>query len=184
MVQARTAEPFGGGEPVVELDARYGDEKVQAIAWPTIRDRLAAAELYWLSTVRPDGRPHVTPLIGVWSDGALVFCTGPGERKARNLEENRHCVLTTGTNTLHEGIDIVLGGDAVPVADDHRLRHLAEVYEEKYGAQWRFQVRDGGFWHGGDEDGHLAMVFAVAPVTVFGFGKDPYSQSRYRFDGR
>jgi len=27
--------------------------------------------------VRPDGRPHVTPLIGVWVDGALVFRVAP-----------------------------------------------------------------------------------------------------------
>jgi hypothetical protein len=33
------------------------------------------AEVHWLSTVRPDGRPHVAPLIAVWVDDALVFCT-------------------------------------------------------------------------------------------------------------
>ncbi|MFB7546034.1 DUF6191 domain-containing protein [Streptomyces sp. NPDC056154] len=37
-----------------------------------------------MSTVRPDGRPHVTPLIGVWSQSALYFSTGASERKGLN----------------------------------------------------------------------------------------------------
>jgi len=37
----------------------------------------------------------------------LYFCTGPHERKARNLGQNPHCVLTTGCNTLKEGLDVV-----------------------------------------------------------------------------
>ena len=49
--------------------------------------------MYWLSTVRPDGRPHVTPLLGIWLDGALYFCTGPDERKAKNLARNPRCIL-------------------------------------------------------------------------------------------
>ena len=49
---------------------------------------LENAELYWLTTVRNDGRPHVTPLIGVMQDGAVHSCTGLGEQKARNLEHS------------------------------------------------------------------------------------------------
>ena len=49
---------------------------------------LERAELYWLTTVRADGRPHVTPLIAVTADGAVHFCTGLREQKARNLEHS------------------------------------------------------------------------------------------------
>src|SRR3954454_758140 len=112
-------------DPAAQIDRRFSAPAAAATPWSDAVGVLERAELYWLSTVRPDGRPHVTPLIGVWSDGALVFCTGPEERKARNLEQNRHCVLTTGTNALHRGLDVVLGGDAVRVTDEHRLRHLA-----------------------------------------------------------
>src|ERR671932_1075929 len=38
--------------------------------------RLAEATTYWLGTVRPDGRPHVVPVLSVWLDGALYFCAG------------------------------------------------------------------------------------------------------------
>src|SRR5690606_33461228 len=130
-------------------------------------------------TVRPDGRPHVTPLLGAWVDEALHICTGPEEQKARNLRGNPHCVLTTGCNALHEGADLVVEGDAVRVTDDAALRRVAEAYEAKYGGEWHFDVRDGAFHH---PDGGEALVYRVAPVTGFRFGKgDPYSQTRYRF---
>jgi hypothetical protein len=38
-------------------------------------------------TVRPDGRPQVTPVVAVWLDGAVHFTTGPTERKAHNLAQ-------------------------------------------------------------------------------------------------
>ena len=122
-----------GTAPVAELDARFSAEGATATPWTTGRQHLADAELYWLSTVRPDGRPHVTPLLGVWLDDALYFCTGETERKARNLAQNPHCVLTTGTNALHAGIDMVVEGDAVRVRDDAALQRVADAYEAKYG---------------------------------------------------
>src|SRR5580692_12541321 len=102
-------------EPVTELSAFSSDDAIPA-EWEKGRAELQDAEVYWLSTVRPDGRPHVTPLLGVWLDGALYFCTGPGERKAKNLSENLHCVLTTGRNTL-EGLDLVIEGTAEKATD-------------------------------------------------------------------
>ena len=53
--------------------------------------------------MRQDGRPHVTPLIAVWLEHALYFCTGPDERKARNLAWNSYYVVTTGSNALGKG---------------------------------------------------------------------------------
>ena len=108
-------------EPKTELDTRFSDEGATATEWSAARDLLDRAELFWLSTVRPDGRPHVTPLIAVVLDDALYFCTGPTEQKAANLEHNRHCVLTTGCNDLRAGLDVVIEGDAVPVHDESAL---------------------------------------------------------------
>lgn len=164
-------------EPQGELDRRYSDPDAAAPAWSTVAERLAAAELFWISTVRPDGRPHVTPLLAVWADGALHFCTGPEERKARNLEHDPHVVLTTGTNTWDKGYDLVVEGEAVRVSDEGRLRALAAAWQAKYGSGWRFEVRDGSFHH----DSGRAVVYSVTPGTVFGFGKgEPFSQTRWR----
>jgi nitroimidazol reductase NimA-like FMN-containing flavoprotein (pyridoxamine 5'-phosphate oxidase superfamily) len=164
--------------PATELHEQFSDETATATPWATGQDALARAEIYWASTVRPDGRPHVTPLIGAFVDGAMYICTGPQERKARNLAVNPHCVLTTGCNALHAGLDVVVEGEAVQVSDDARLRVIAEAFESKYGSEWHFDVSDGMFHHGPGE----ALVFEVRPGTAFGYGRDQvYSATRWRF---
>ncbi|MFD5430404.1 pyridoxamine 5'-phosphate oxidase family protein, partial [Streptomyces sp. NPDC127084] len=135
-------------EPRTRLDPRYSDPAATATDWATAEARLDAAELFWISTVRPDGRPHVTPLPAVWADGALHFCTGPEERKALNLAGNPQVVLTTGTNTVDTGYDLVVEGAAERVVDEGVLRELAAAWEAKYGSFWHFDVRDGAFHHG------------------------------------
>ena len=103
------------------------------------------AELYWLTTVRPDGRPHVTPLIARvqrWSE--CTSAPGCREQKARNLERGADVVaLTTGQQQPGRvGLDVVVEGTASP-----RRRTvsalpgpLAEAYETKYGSAWHFDV--------------------------------------------
>lgn len=128
--------------------------------------------------MRPDGRPHVTPLISVWLDGAAYFCTGADERKAKNLAQNPSCILTTGCNLLEEGLDVVIEGEAKRVSDDAKLTRIANAYESKYGSDWHFDVHDSAFHHGESSE---ALVFEIAPTTAFGFGKGKYSQTRWRF---
>jgi general stress protein 26 len=168
--------------PVAELDARFSSEGATPTGWGEVRGRLEDAKVFWISTVHPDGRPHVTPLIAVFSDGALYFCTGPSERKAKNLALNPHCVLTTGGNSLDEGVDLVVEGHVAPVSDDAKLRRIADLYESKYGSDWHFAVRNGHFVHAGAHEGGVALVYEVAPRKVFAFRKgSEFSQTRWRF---
>ncbi len=163
--------------PLTELEPKFSSPTAIATPWTTAAAILDQAEIFWLTTVRPDGRPHVTPLLAVWLEDALYFCTGETERKAKNLAVNANCVLTTGCNALNEGLDIVLEGEAVKLESSDRLQALADRYKSKY--DWDFSVRDGVF-HG--PDGHVATVYAVAPQAVFGFGKgEPFSQTRWLF---
>jgi uncharacterized pyridoxamine 5'-phosphate oxidase family protein len=167
-------------EPATDLGAFSSDGAVAA-EWDKALADLQGAEVYWLSTVRPDGRPHVTPLLGVWLDGALYFCTGPAERKAKNLAQNPNCVLTTGCNGLDDGLDLVVEGAAATVSEGAELRNVADTYESKYGR--RFTAPD-GTWFGLGEAirGGDALVYRVAPSTAFGFGKGrQFSQTRWRF---
>ncbi|MCA1844889.1 MAG: pyridoxamine 5'-phosphate oxidase family protein [Actinobacteria bacterium] len=170
--------------PTAELDARYSDEGSAALPWAVAVKALKAAELFWLSSIRPDGRLHVTPLIAVWR-GALYFTTGPEEQKGRNLKHNDHCALTSGTNTWNNGLDLVVEGRAVRVTDDAELNELAASFVAKYGQVWAFRVRDGAFIHdrGSVREQHAgaACVFRVAPTTAYAFAKGPFSHTRYRF---
>jgi nitroimidazol reductase NimA-like FMN-containing flavoprotein (pyridoxamine 5'-phosphate oxidase superfamily) len=167
-------------EPITEVEPQFSSENAPPTPWTEGRERLEKAEVYWLATVRPNGRPHVTPLIAVWLEGALYFCTGENERKAKNLMDNAHCILLTGCNVLNEeGLDLVVEGEAVRVSDEARLQRVAEAYEAKYGSDWRFSVRDGTFK---GVEGNVALVYEVSPTKAFGFGKGKsYSQTRWRF---
>ncbi|EFL33536.1 LOW QUALITY PROTEIN: conserved hypothetical protein, partial [Streptomyces viridochromogenes DSM 40736] len=62
-----------------------------------------------------------TPCIAAWHDGALYFSTGREEQKAKNLARHAHCALTTGANSLTEGLDLVVEGRAEPVTDPSLL---------------------------------------------------------------
>jgi Pyridoxamine 5'-phosphate oxidase len=141
--------------------------------------------VYWLSTVRADGRPHVTPLLGLWLDNAFYFCTGTDEQKARNLMHNSNCIVTTGDDRMTEGLDLVLEGRALRVTDDTDLQRLAGTYEAKYGPDWRFIVREGEFVHASVALTHAAVegtahVFQVVPSTAFAFEKGTtYGQTRW-----
>jgi general stress protein 26 len=160
------------------LDTRFSDPQADATPWEETESALRAAELYWITTVRADGRPHVTPLIGVFFDGAMHFTTGPEEQKARNLEHNPNVALTTGTNAWAQGLDVVVEGVAVRVADRPALERLAAAIEAKYGAVWHFDVGDGLFLHSGGAN--AAAVFRVEPSKVIAFAKDPHAQTTYR----
>ena len=116
-----------------------------ATSWDDVRSLIEHAELFWISTVRTDSRPHVTPLPAVWHDNAIHFCTGPGEQKAVNLSGNANCTLTTGTNAWAEGLDVVVEGTAVRITDRDTLQSVADAVESKYGSVWHFEVGDGVF---------------------------------------
>ena len=164
--------------PRATLDARYSEENAQATSWTGAVARLEAAGLFWVSTVRTDGRPHVTPVVAVWMDGALYFSSGPGEQKSRNLAANQHCAVTTGCNTWNEGFDIVLNGEAVVVRDLPLLRRVADAFLAKYGSDWAFEVADDGTFGGHG----VSLVYQLTPAHALGFGKGPFSHTRWDFD--
>ncbi|AKZ53690.1 hypothetical protein SAM23877_0641 [Streptomyces ambofaciens ATCC 23877] len=176
--------------PTAELDARYssaqnprpGAEDVTVTQWTEALRQLDEAEIFWASTVRPDGRLHVTPVIAAWCQGVLYFSTGPGEQKARNLAHDGHCALTTGRNSLTEGLDLVIEGTAAQVTDPAVLERVIEAHETKYGPH--ITAPEGTFHGMGDlvRKGDV-MVFALAPATAYGFGRDDgvYTHTRWSF---
>ena len=163
-------------EPTAELNESFSEPGTVAPPWAEVAGVLSKSEMFWLSTVRRDGRPHVTPLPAVWLDGTLYFCAGSYEQKARNLQSNSHCILTTGTNQLRSGLDVIVEGTAARMNDATQLHRLAALWKSKL--DWDFQVTNGGFR---DPAGRNGLVFGVTPAKVLVFGKSPYSQTRYRF---
>jgi general stress protein 26 len=166
-------------EPVTELDERFSDPGASATPWAEVRSALESAQIFWVTTVRADGRPHVTPLVAVWLDDSIFFCTGPAEQKAVNLRANQNVTLTTGCNTWDEGLDVVVEGVATRLTDDAKLQQLAAVWATKWDGRWHFEAVDGAFRHeGGTGEAH---VFEVVPRKVLSFAKETFAATRHRF---
>ncbi|NIJ10116.1 general stress protein 26 [Saccharomonospora amisosensis] len=165
-------------EPRGEHVFEFSEPGSTAVAWARVERVLRESEMFWLSTVRRDGRPHVAPLPAMWLDGRLHFCTGAHEQKARNLESNPRCVLTTGSNSYRDGLDVIVEGTAEQVGDEAVLTRLAELWLDKLG--WPFEVVGGQFRDPGNE-AHRAPVFGVTPAKMLAFSKNPYSQTRFAF---
>jgi hypothetical protein len=164
--------------PTTKIDRRFSDPGSEATPWREVERAPEGAELFWVTTVRPDRRPHVSPFVAVWLDGALHFSTGETEQKALNLRANPHVVVTTGCDTWNEGLDVVVEGDAVQVVDHARLSQLAHAWARKWDGRWKYQARYGGFRHPG---GGQAVVYAVRPTKVLAFGKGTFTHTSYRF---
>ena len=98
--------------PAPVLHAGFSSPGAPATPWSAVEEVLDRAEMFWISTVRADGSPHVCPLPAMWLDGALYFVTGWDEQKAVNLARNPRCALTTGNDRYRTGLDVVVEGRA------------------------------------------------------------------------
>jgi Pyridoxamine 5'-phosphate oxidase len=81
----------------------------------------------WLSTLNPDGSPHVTGVGALWVEGSFWFETGASTRKGRNLARDPRCALSVTTTPF----DLVIEGGA------HRVTDPAVV--ETMAARWAAQ---------------------------------------------
>jgi general stress protein 26 len=160
------------------LDPRFSAPDAPATSWEQTRRILQGAELAWISTVRCDGRPHVTPLVTVWMDDALYFTSGPDEQKVRNLDHNPAVVVTTGTNEWDAGTDVTVEGLARRVVAPDLLERLATQWRKRWDGRWSFDVVDGAFQHA---RGGVSQVFELVPTKVLAFAKSPFAQTRHRF---
>jgi general stress protein 26 len=168
------------GPATERIDRRYSDEAAEAVPWTDAEARLAAAAVAWVVTVRPDGRPHATPMVPVVHNGKVYFHTGSTEVKSANLRANPHVLVLAGDTAWDRGLDVAVAGVAVPVTDDAVLRRLAELYGDRWDGRWQLDVQDGAVTSTAT-DAPL-VVFEVVPRTARGHAKgDPFGQTTYRF---
>ncbi len=120
------------------------------LPWSWAVEFLSKGRNYWVATTRPDGRPHVMPVWGIWMDEKFYFSTGLQSRKARNLAKDPRCAVG-----VEQGLDAaVVEGVAELTSDKELTRRFAQVYEKKY--DW-------------DMAGFEEPIFVVHPRVVIGF---------------
>jgi PPOX class probable F420-dependent enzyme len=123
-----------------------------SIPWARVERRLRNAEIYWLASTRPDGRPHCVPIWGVWGAGCLWFWTDRSTVKARNLATDPRASVH-----LESGDDVViLDGEVERVLDSDGAAQRLAAYADKYpdfdleserlGDPYRFRPRIAHAW--------------------------------------
>jgi PPOX class probable F420-dependent enzyme len=132
--------------------------------WDWATDRLTEARNYWVATTRPDGRPHVMPVWGLWRDNVFYFSTSPTSKKARNLDSKPAVAVH-----LESGDEVVIiEGDAEHVDDAGLLQLLSEDYSRKYAYDVTFTPGGRG-------------LLAVRPHIAYAWREPDFPASATRF---
>jgi nitroimidazol reductase NimA-like FMN-containing flavoprotein (pyridoxamine 5'-phosphate oxidase superfamily) len=71
------------------------NDPTDLLPWSWAVERLVRSHYFWISSVRPDGRPHAMPVWGVFTEGRVWFSSSAGSRKTLNIESNPHVVVST-----------------------------------------------------------------------------------------
>jgi PPOX class probable F420-dependent enzyme len=156
--------PFMPGYGILAADAGSG-----LISWAEAQRRLTGSHDYWCGTVRPDGRPHVMPVWGVWLEEQVWFSSSRRSRKARNLAADPRCTLTTD-DTLNP---VVVDGVAARVTDPGAIAGFLAAMNAKYDAGLTSDFLDPA----------VNASYAVRPSTVIALTHGDFtgSPTRWRF---
>ena len=152
------------GRPQTEASYGIPDREEGTLPWEFVPERIRDARHYWVTTIRPDGSPHVRPTWGVRVDG--TFHCGGGERTrwVRNLAANTDIVVHSESATEV----VILEGQAERIdeqtAPSELIEELDAAYEAKYGTP------------------HGTPLFAVRPDTVFAWNDFPADATRWTFE--
>jgi hypothetical protein len=132
-----------------------------------VRQRLEEAQRYWLATTRPDGRPHVVPIDGVWVDGLWYFGGHPATVHQRNLRSNTNIALH-----LEDAMSVVIvEGRAEWVTPSATVaKRLATVSNDKYG-------------YGSTASAYRDGTWSLRPRVAIAWTSGLANATRFRFRG-
>ena len=145
----------------------YGLEPGEAgmLPWSWAEQRLVRSHDYWLATVHPDGRPHVTPVWGVWTGRSLWFSCSGGSAKARHLARDPRCTATTDEArkpVIVEGVANRVEGHVAVVEFTDRIN---AKYSTSYGVEFFIEN----------------LCFEVRAAWVFALDDDDFTGSPTRW---
>jgi nitroimidazol reductase NimA-like FMN-containing flavoprotein (pyridoxamine 5'-phosphate oxidase superfamily) len=151
--------------PTMPDGYRIRKSRAGLLSWERIEERMSTSSNYWIGSSRPDGRPHVMPVWGVWIERMFYFSTDRKSRKGRNLLHNPAVVVH-----LESGDDVVIvEGMATEVKDRARLAAIDDAYHAKY----RMRVL---------EMPGPPLFFQVTPRTVFSWYEKNFNTSATRWE--
>ena len=96
-----------------------------------IDQRLRENAIVWLTSVRPDGRPHAVAVWFLWDGETILIFSQPNNQKVRNLRHNPNVLLAI--DDTREGADpITIEGQAT-LLESGATSTTQDTYVAKYG---------------------------------------------------
>ena len=96
-----------------------------------LQERLERDLIVWISSTRPDGRPHLVPVWFLWQDGALLMFSKP-DQKVRNLRAYPAVMFALDDTDTGEDVALIEGvATLLPEGEAPTPESLA-AYAEKY----------------------------------------------------
>jgi PPOX class probable F420-dependent enzyme len=92
---------------------------------------LETEPVIWLSSIRPDGAPHLVPTWFVWDGETIVIRSKPEAPKVRNLRHDPRAMLALGD--ADDDFDVSLLEARAAVAADPEPPDLPAAFLIKYG---------------------------------------------------
>jgi len=98
----------------------------------SIRSALERQDVIWLSSIRPDRRPHVLPVWFAWDGRSILVFSKPHAQKIRNLRLDPAVMIAIGQPGLEFDVELIEGVAELETAATSEL--MAEVFVSKYRA--------------------------------------------------
>jgi general stress protein 26 len=152
--------------PTMPKDYGVPEDEAGMIEWSHASAILTGATMYWVCSIRPDGRPHVVPVWGAYEDEVLYIETGGHDtRKAKNIDANPHVVIH-----VEKGEDVVIveGTAARPTEiAPATFERIQAAFKAKYNSYVPETYREG--------------THVVAPRVMFAWNAFPKTPTRWTF---
>lgn len=155
-------------EPIAELlqfPEEYGKPAAK-LEWAGVRGQLELAERYWIATTRPDGRPHVVPVDGIWMEELWYYGGSDKTVHQRAVSANPHVVMH-----LEDAMRAVIVEGEVRVTEpsESLAARLVASSRKKYGyAPTKSEYQKG--------------VMTLFPSRVLAWTTFPTDATRFRFE--
>ena len=112
------------------MNERGVDERRLAAPPADLDVRLRTEPIAWLTTVGPDGAPHIVPVWFLWDGEGFVVFSKPHARKVDNVSRNGRVMLAIGKPEDDFDVQLV-EGDAM-LLETAATRHLGVSIAGKY----------------------------------------------------
>lgn len=110
--------------------------------------RLETETIVWLTTVRPDGRPHLVPIWFCWTAGRFWLCGDARSVKCRNIAGNAHVSVALESGST----PVVIEGRAI-IHDRPYPPDVRDAFVAKF--NWDIAVPD--------DDGPYDALIEIEP---------------------